>query len=175
MVSMQLCGIGSRRLTEKLTAFCHENGVSENVVFLTAYNYCISLFSNEKDTVSTSIHSGRTDSRWNRLAGPLFRTYYFRYTENKEETVAEMLKRSGRQIMETMRCYMSNLHADEMFFQYQGDILNINTIGGYPAERQRISWIPCPSICRYFLMTRDIIMSCATGKTGLIDSSCRYL
>lgn len=123
---------------KKLTAFCHENGVSENVVFLTAYNYCISLFSNENDTVSTSIHSGRTDSRWNRLAGPLFRTYYFRYTENKEETVAEMLKRSGRQIMETMRCYMSNLHADEMFFQYQGDILNINTIGGYPAERQRI-------------------------------------
>ena len=123
---------------KKLTAFCHENGVSENVVFLTAYNYCISLFSNEKDTVSTSIHSGRTDSRWNRLAGPLFRTYYFRYTENKEETAAEMLKRSGRQIMETMRCYMSNLHADEMFFQYQGDILNINTIGGYPAERQRI-------------------------------------
>lgn len=123
---------------KKLTAFCHENGVSEDVVFLTAYNYCISLFSNEKDTVSTSIHSGRTDSRWNRLAGPLFRTYYFRYTENKEETVAEMLKRSGRQIMETMRCYMSNLHADEMFFQYQGDILNINTIGGYPAERQRI-------------------------------------
>ena len=123
---------------KKLTAFCHENGVSENVVFLTAYNDCISLFSNEKDTVSTSIHSGRTDSRWNRLAGPLFRTYYFRYTENKEETVAEMLKRSGRQIMETMRCYMSNLHADEMFFQYQGDILNINTIGGYPAERQRI-------------------------------------
>ena len=123
---------------KKLTAFCHETGVSENVVFLTAYNYCISLFSNEKDTVSTSIHSGRTDSRWNRLAGPLFRTYYFRYTENKEETVAEMLKRSGRQIMETMRCYMSNLHADEMFFQYQGDILNINTIGGYPAERQRI-------------------------------------
>ena len=123
---------------KKLTAFCHENGVSENVVFLTAYNYCISLFSNEKDTVSTSIHSGRTDSRWNRLAGPQFRTYYFRYTENKEETVAEMLKRSGRQIMETMRCYMSNLHADEMFFQYQGDILNINTIGGYPAERQRI-------------------------------------
>lgn len=123
---------------KKLTAFCHENGVSENVVFLTAYNYCISLFSNEKDTVSTSIHSGRTDSRWNRLAGPLFRTYYFRYTENKEETVEEMLKRSGRQIMATMRCYMSNLHADEMFFQYQGDILNINTIGGYPAERQRI-------------------------------------
>lgn len=40
--------------------------------------------------------------------------------------------------MDTMRCYISNLHADEMFFQYQGDILNIDTIGGYPAERQHI-------------------------------------
>lgn len=132
---------------------------------MTAYNYCISLFSNEKDTVSTSIHSGRTDSRWNRLAGPLFRTYYFRYTENKEETVAEMLKRSGRQIMETMRCYMSNLHADEMFFQYQGDILNINTIGRLSGQSAReSSWIPCPSICRYFLMTRDIIRAALLGK-----------
>ncbi|MDO4268096.1 MAG: AMP-binding protein [Eubacteriales bacterium] len=122
----------------RLTAFCRENGVSENVMFLTAYNYCISLFADEKDVVSTSIHSGRTDSRWNRLAGPLFRTYYFRYTENREETTVELLKRSGRQIMETMRCYMPNLHADEMFFQYQGDILNIDTIGGFPAERQHL-------------------------------------
>lgn len=118
--------------------FCKQHGVSENAIFLTAYNYCISLFAGEKDVVSTSIHSGRTDSRWNRLAGALFRTYYFRYTENLEETVPELLKRSGKQIMETMRCYMSNLHADEMFFQYQGDILNINTIGGYPAERMRM-------------------------------------
>ena len=37
-----------------------------------------------------------------------------------------------------MRCYISNLHADEMFFQYQGDILNIDTVGGYPAERLRM-------------------------------------
>ena len=40
--------------------------------------------------------------------------------------------------MDTMRCYISNLHADEMFFQYQGDILNIDTVGGYPAERLRM-------------------------------------
>lgn len=40
--------------------------------------------------------------------------------------------------MDTMRCYISNLHADEMFFQYQGDILNINEIGGAPAERVRM-------------------------------------
>ncbi len=120
---------------KKLTAFCRKHGVSENVMFLTAYNYCIAIFSNEKDAVSSSIHSGRTDSRWARLAGPLFLTYFFRYTQVPHETVPQLLQRSGRQIMDTMRCYISNLHADEMFFQYQGDILNMDQIGGEPAER----------------------------------------
>mgnify|MGYP003913690073 CR=1 FL=1 len=121
-----------------LTAFGRKYGVSENAIFLTAYNYCIGIFSNEKDTISSSIHSGRTDSRWARLAGPLFLTYYFRYTNVPHETVPQLLQKSGRQIMNTMRCYISNLHADEMFFQYQGDILNINQIGGAPAERMKI-------------------------------------
>ena len=121
-----------------LTAFGRKYGVSENAIFLTAYNYCIGIFSNEKDTISSSIHSGRTDSRWARLAGPLFLTYYFRYTNVPHETVPQLLQKSGRQIMDTMRCYISNLHADEMFFQYQGDILNIDQIGGAPAERMKI-------------------------------------
>ena len=122
----------------KIVAFCKKYGVSENVLFLTAFNYCIGIFSNEKDTVSSSIHSGRTDSRWNRVAGPLFLTYFFRYTNVPHETVPQLLQKSGRQIMDTMRCYISNLHADEMFFQYQGDILNIDEIGGFPAERMHI-------------------------------------
>ena len=121
-----------------VSAFCKKLGVSENVFFLTAYNLSIGLFSNEKDTVSSSIHSGRTDSRWNRLAGPLFLTYFFRNKEGVDQTVPELLKTNAKQIMDTMRCYISNLHADEMFFQYQGDILNIDTVGGYPAERQRM-------------------------------------
>ena len=121
-----------------VSAFCKKLGVSENVFFLTAYNLSIGLFSNEKDTVSSSIHSGRTDSRWNRLAGPLFLTYFFRNKEGVDKTVPELLKTNAKQIMDTMRCYISNLHADEMFFQYQGDILNIDTVGRYPAERLRM-------------------------------------
>jgi hypothetical protein len=124
---------------KEVKAFCRQSGVSENVLFLTAFNYCISLFSNSSDTISSSIHSGRTDSRWNRLAGPLFLTYMFRCKTVAHETVPELLRRCGRQIMETMQCHISNLHADEMFFQYQGDILELNEIGGLPAERQQIT------------------------------------
>lgn len=122
----------------QLNAFCRKYKVSENVMFLTAFNYCIGIFSNEKDVVSTSIHSGRTDSRWTRLAGPLFLSYLFRYTNVPHETVPRLLSKSARQIMETMRCHISALHADEMFFQYQGDILNLDEIGGAPAHREPI-------------------------------------
>lgn len=122
----------------QLNAFCRKNKISENVMFLTAFNYCISIFANEKDVVSTSIHSGRTDSRWSRLAGCLFTTYLFRYTNVPHETVPQLLHKHAREIMETMRCHTSTLHADEMFIQYQGDILNLDDIGGAPAEREPI-------------------------------------
>ena len=137
-----------------VSAFCKKLGVSENVFFLTAYNLSIGLFSNEKDTVSSSIHSGRTDSRWNRLAGPLFLTYFFRNKEGVDQTVPELLKTNAKQIMDTMRCYISNLHADEMFFQYQGDILNIDTVGGYPAERLRMQLDSLPFHLQVFTDTK---------------------
>lgn len=123
---------------KKILGFCKKNGVSENVLFLTTFNYCISIFANDDDIMTTSVHSGRTDSRWNRLIGSLFLTYYFRYTRKPHETVPELLKKSGKQILKTMDNYISNIHADEMFFQYQGDILNISEIGGAPVERQKV-------------------------------------
>ena len=128
----------SRLNRKTITAFCRQHGVSENVMFLTAYNYCIGIFSAEKDTLSTSIHSGRTDGRWTRLAGPLFLTYLFRLVQEPHETVPHLLKKAGTQIMETMRCHTSTIHGDEMFFQYQGDILNIDEIGGAPAVREKV-------------------------------------
>lgn len=123
---------------KKILYFCKKHGVSENVLFLTAFNYCISLFSDEKNLFSNSIHSGRTDSRWTRLAGSLFLAYYCRFTQVPHERVPELLKRTGKQIMNTMKCFVSVPREGEMFFQFQGDIMNINQIGGEDAERIRL-------------------------------------
>ena len=124
------------RLTrKKILYFCKQNNVSENVLFLTAFNYCISLFSDEPDVFANSIHSGRTDSRWTRIAGPLFLTYYYRYTQVPHERVIPLLQKTGKQIMETMKCQISAPRESEMFLQFQGDIININEIGGAKAER----------------------------------------
>lgn len=123
---------------KKIVYYCKENGVSENTMFLTAFNYCISLFSDEKDVFCTSIHGGRTDNRWARIAGPLFLTYYFRYSKVAHERVPQLLQKSSNQIMNTMRCYISTPREGEMFFQFQADLININKVGDAKAERIRL-------------------------------------
>lgn len=114
--------------------FCARYGVSENVLFLTIFNLCISIFSDESDTISTSIHNGRTDSRWGRVAGCFFVTYNFRGKFEKKASLGKVLSSNAKQIMDTMCCRMNNLHADEMFFQYQGDLLDFDTLGGAEVE-----------------------------------------
>lgn len=123
---------------KKLKDYCSAHGVSENAIFLTAFNQCISIFSDKDDTVSTSIHSGRTDNRWANITGCLFTTYNFRCKFNKKESVEATISKSAKQIMDTMCCKLNNLHADEMFIQYQGTILNFKELGGAPVKREHL-------------------------------------
>lgn len=123
---------------KKLLYFGKKYGVSENAMFISAYNYCINLFSNDTDIFSNSIHSGRTDSRWNRLVGSLFETYYIRNKTVAHEKVDEFIKRTGEQIMNTMKCVISCPRQGEMFFQFQGDILETSPVEGLPTERVHV-------------------------------------
>ncbi len=50
----------------------------------------------------------------------------FRFEEKPGETVRDALQRLAAQNRETMKCFVSNLKCDEMFFQYQGDFLRMN-------------------------------------------------
>ncbi len=118
----------------KVKEFCARYAVSENVFFLTIFNMCIGIFANDNDTISTSIHNGRTDSRWGRVAGCFFVTYNFRAKFTKKMSLSKALSSNAKQIMDTMCCRMNNLHADEMFFQYQGDLLDFDTLGGAEVE-----------------------------------------
>ena len=49
-----------------------------------------------------------------------------------------MLHRNADQILHTMETHMSSQHADEMFIQYQGTLLDIPQIGGEPATGIKI-------------------------------------
>ena len=106
-----------------------EHGVSENAYFITAFNYMVSLFSGEDDVFCTSIHSGRTDSRYSRIACALFLTYFSRYTVKPHETMEELIRKTGKQILQTMKTKIPMSRASEMFFQFQGDILDVEMPG----------------------------------------------
>lgn len=129
-----------------------QHGVSENALFVAAFNYTISLFANENDVFCNSIHSGRTDSRWNRLVGSLFQTYFCRYTADANESVEDYIRRTGCQIMETMKLRLNTAKQSEMFFQFQGDILDVPSIGG---ETHRIQ-TQLDSLPFHFMVMYDI-------------------
>lgn len=123
---------------KEVLSYGKTHSVSENAFFVTAFNYCIHLFLGEDDVFCCSIHSGRTDSRWDRIAGPLFETYNCRYTVEAHEKVEDLLVKTGKQIMNTMKCVTSVPREGEMFFQFQGDILSLDEMGGLPCERMSV-------------------------------------
>ena len=123
---------------ENVRRFCKKHGVSVNALFLSAFAYTVGLYASSDDVVISSIHNGRTDGRCAHIAGPLFATYVFRYKKVKNETVYQLLKRNAEQILNTMKTHMSTQRADEMFIQYQGNLLDIPQIGGEPAEPIKI-------------------------------------
>ncbi|MBQ9631311.1 MAG: hypothetical protein IJV04_00115, partial [Lachnospiraceae bacterium] len=119
---------------DNVQGFCKKTGASENVFFLTAFQYCIRIFADQADVMASSIHSGRIDSRWNRILGPLFKNYIYRYTTIPHETVPELLGRMSSQIIDTMKSMADCMHFGEFFIQFQGDLLQVDTIGDSPAE-----------------------------------------
>ena len=123
---------------DNVLGFCKKTGASENVFFLTAFQYCLKIFSGQSDVMATSIHSGRVDSRWNRICGPIFKNYLYRYNVIPHETVPELLKRMSTQIIDTMKSLADCMHYGEFFIQYQGDLLQVDTIADAPAEIQHL-------------------------------------
>lgn len=137
--SKGIYGVIRRRLDrvvrKQVLYYCKKNNVSENALFLSAFNYTAALFADKDDIFVNSIHSGRTDGRWTGLAGCLFKTYLCRYQRIPHEKVDELITRTGAQIMQTMKNYSPVSRMGDLFLQYQGDILSVPTPGEKPGER----------------------------------------
>ncbi len=127
-----------RIVRKELLYFCKKYNVSENALFLSAFNYTAAMFSDEDDIFVNSIHSGRTDGRWTRLAGCLFKTYLCRYKRIPHERVHELITRTGTQIMQTMKNYTPVSRMGDLFLQYQGDILMVPVPGERQGDRVRV-------------------------------------
>lgn len=124
---------------EKVMNFCAEHCTSENILFLTAFNICISLFSGNKSIFTTSIHSGRTDGRYADSIGMYFRQYACRYDSGKCRTTDELLEDTASQVRNVMKLHTSCSGNGEYLFQFQGDIFNVDKIGDLPCKRVDIN------------------------------------
>lgn len=133
------------KIDQKLVKdYCHTHGISENALFLTAFSYTLSIFSDMDDVAITSIYNGRTDGRWARLLGQLFIWYPFRYTKVKNESVEDLLKKGTGKIMNTMKTHMCVRPVDDLLVQYQGDLLDIPEIGGQKAIMENLDMDSTP-------------------------------
>lgn len=119
---------------EAVEAFCTTNKVSENTLFVTAFSYCVSLFHDQDEIVTTSINHGRNDNRFRNVVGCIFKTYNYRYRYHAGQHVLDMLQESAAQLIQSFGKHLDTYHADEMFFQYQGDLLCFDEVAGAPAE-----------------------------------------
>lgn len=125
----------SRIKRDEIRSFCKMLSISENALFLSAYALTSGIFSNSNDVITTSIHNGRVDSRWNKLIGSLFVTYHFRSRKTDDLKIKDYLTSSAKQILKTMDHKIPALHADEVIFQYQGDMFKLDSFCGEKAER----------------------------------------
>ena len=120
---------------EEVMRFCTEHRTSENILFLTAFNICLSLFSGNRNVFATSIHSGRTDGKYADSIGMYFRQYACRYDAGKFETTADVLDDAGVQVRNAMKMHSSCSNNGEFLFQFQGDIFHVDKIGDLPCKR----------------------------------------
>ena len=124
---------------EEVMSFCTEHCTSENILFLTAFNICLSLFSGKRNVFATSIHSGRTDGKYADSIGMYFRQYACRYDAGKYETTADILDDAGVQVRNAMKMHSSCSNNGEFLFQFQGDIFHVDNIGDLPCKRVDIN------------------------------------
>lgn len=128
---------------EEVRDFAGRTGVSENIVFLTAFAYALSKYTSQSDALFTSVSSGRYNRGIDDTIGFFVRTFplYFSFDE---EIRADELLRSVKDIYKK-----ALLHDGESFpelcgkygirsdikYVYQGDILKDFLFDGKQAEK----------------------------------------
>lgn len=90
------CGEFSVFVGDKLSAanaesFAHEIGVTVNTLFLGAYEYAVSKFTGQSETVICTVNHGRHDSRMQNTVGMMVRTLPLYSNINEEIEISDFL------------------------------------------------------------------------------------
>ena len=89
---------------DMVDAYCRENAVTQSSVFLASVFYTLSRFTASKDVLISTISSGRSDVKLNKLVGMFVHTIPLAMHFNKDMTANELISASA----DAMRSSVAN-------------------------------------------------------------------
>ena len=129
---------------QDVKAFCKKHGITETVVFISAFGITLGKYNFRKDAVFTTIYHGRNDSRLSDTVGMLVKTLPV-YCDFSGST-ADCLNAVQQQLINSMNndiypfsqiSHEFNIKADAMVI-YQGDNFAFDNIGGEYAQEEPV-------------------------------------
>lgn len=125
----------------KVDAFCAENGVTPNALFMAGFGVLLGKITGQEEAVFASIYNGRTDPRTFDMLGMLVKTYpiYMQlesscrvddFVRSVRERISRLTANDLYSFAEASRAYGVN---SDILFAYQGDEFVAHTFAGKPA------------------------------------------
>ena len=102
-------GIGlMRQISEFMScssvdAYCAENDITPNLLFLSAYSLTLSLFSKERKVAFYSVNHGRVDKRFRKTYGPFIKSTPMLATIDPESTVMDFIRSFKKEVISSVR------------------------------------------------------------------------
>ena len=145
----------------EIIAFCRKNKCSLNAFFNAAFSHTLSLFLHADDVTYCTVYNGRSDSRLERSFAMLVKTLPVNCSLNPEEKVVDFVQKMQRQLLDSMAndavsfAELSRKYAlkADLFFTYQGDDFEFDTVCGEKAERLDLNFAEpkAPLVIEIFL------------------------
>ena len=135
----------SAELVDKL---CREQGISQNVLFMSALFIVLSKFNSEDKLLLATVSNGRLDPSAQNTAALLVRTLPLVLKEDRSESIEELFRNVGSVWMDTMANQLYpftklagefDIHP-EFFYTYHGKIYDEIALGGKTYPRGRIAF-----------------------------------
>lgn len=125
-----------------ITEFCKKHNITQNAFFNAVFSFTLSKFIHNESVAYCTVYNGRNDSRLFESFAMLVKTLPVSCDVNTNDTIISFVKSMQKQLMESMANDIYSFAEiskkfrlkSDIFFNYQGDNFNFDTIGGEYAE-----------------------------------------
>lgn len=136
--------------SENIIDYCNDNKFSLNAFFNATFGLVLAKFLHADNATYCTIYNGRSDARLAQSFAMLVKTLPVRFSFDKNDTVKTVVSNVQNQLLDTMsndKMPFSEIASEysvkpDIFFNYQGDSFNFDSICGEKAEAVSIDVMP---------------------------------